>query len=86
MLKLNSGFEMPAMGFGTAKIEEVEPFVNAIKNGYRHIDTASFYKNEQFIGEAIQVATSQDLVKREELFITTKIWHTEYDSPEDALR
>jgi diketogulonate reductase-like aldo/keto reductase len=52
-LKLNSGFEMPVVGFGTAGIKDVHTFETAIKLGYRHLDTATFYKNEEFIGEAI---------------------------------
>lgn len=78
MLKLNSGHEMPAMGFGTAGIMEVEPIVNAIKNGYRHIDTASYYENEEYIGKAIEICLNEGIVKRDELFIVTKLWHTEY--------
>lgn len=44
---------MPVIGFGTAGINSVETFQTAIKVGYRHIDTATLYKNEEFIGEAI---------------------------------
>jgi diketogulonate reductase-like aldo/keto reductase len=77
---------MPTMGFGTSGIYSVEPFVNAIKNGYRHIDTAKRYENEQFIGEAIKITIAENIVKREDLFITTKLWHDNYDAPEDALR
>lgn len=44
---------MPSMGFGTSGIKEVGPFYNALKAGYRHIDTATRYGNEEFIGEAL---------------------------------
>lgn len=50
---LNNGMQMPAVGLGTYPIKEVHVFEQAINIGYRHFDTASFYDNEQFIGEAI---------------------------------
>jgi len=43
MIKLNSGFEMPALGFGTFLIKSVEVFYQALKNGYTHFDTATCY-------------------------------------------
>lgn len=76
---------MPVIGLGTYPIKEVNVFEQAIKLGYRHFDTASFYENEQFLGEAIQRAISAGVVKREDLFIVTKLWHTEYADPEAAL-
>jgi diketogulonate reductase-like aldo/keto reductase len=45
-LKLNSGFEIPSMGFGTSGIKSTEPFTLALKVGYRHFDTATRYENE----------------------------------------
>jgi diketogulonate reductase-like aldo/keto reductase len=86
MLPLSSGYDMPALGLGTSSILEVTPFISAIKNGYRHLDTAKRYSNEHLIGEAIQVCIQEGVVNREDLFITTKLWHDNYDSPEDALR
>ena len=84
---LNNGMEMPILGLGTYPIKETEVFEQAIvKGGYRLFDTASMYENEQFIGEAIQSAIGQGAVAREDLFIITKIWHTEYADPEAALR
>lgn len=85
-LKLSDGTSMPAVGFGTSGIYEVSPFVTAIKVGYRHIDTATRYENEQYIGEAVTQTVSEGVVKREELFITTKLWHDDYNDPEAALR
>lgn len=52
------------MGFGTSSILETEPIFNAIKNGYRHIDTASRYNNEEFVGEAIELAIRKLGLKR----------------------
>ncbi|MBM6614863.1 aldo/keto reductase [Desemzia sp. RIT804] len=73
-IRLNNGVEVPILGFGTFQItdpEQAEDSVKeAIKAGYRHIDTAQSYMNEEAVGRGIQ----QSGVPREELFITTKIW------------
>ena len=58
----------------------------ALKNGYTHFDTATIYGNEEFIGEAIARAISEGFIKRENLFIVTKLWHTDYSDPEAALQ
>ena len=52
-VKLSSGYEMPALGFGTYLIKDSDTFYRALKNGYTHFDTATFYANEEFIGEAL---------------------------------
>lgn len=68
---LNNGVEIPILGFGTFQITDPkEAVVDAIKAGYRHIDTAQSYMNEEAVGRGIAVSG----VRREELFITTKIW------------
>ncbi len=73
-LKLNNGVEIPILGFGTFQItdpkEAKESVKNAINAGYRHIDTAQSYMNEEAVGKGIKAAD----VSREELFVTTKIW------------
>lgn len=72
-VKLNNGIEMPVLGFGVYQVEpnETERIVSdALQVGYRSIDTASAYMNEQAVGEAIK----QSGIAREELFITTKLW------------
>lgn len=73
-VKLNNNVEIPILGFGTYQItepEEAEKAVReAIKAGYRHIDTAQSYMNEEAVGKGI----AESGVPREELFITTKIW------------
>lgn len=68
-----NGAEIPALGFGTFELapeDAVRMVDHAIQTGYRHIDTAQIYGNEADVGEAIAHAP----VKREELFLTTKVW------------
>lgn len=73
-IKLNNGVEMPILGFGVFQIPDMkeceEAVVNAVKSGYRLIDTAASYANEEAVGNAIKKSG----VPREELFITTKLW------------
>ena len=73
-VKLNNGVEMPILGFGVYQINDQqvceESVVEAIKAGYRLIDTAAIYGNEEGVGRAIK----RSGIKREELFITTKLW------------
>ena len=70
---LNNGVKMPILNFGVYQIpqnETKEAVLNAIKVGYRGIDTAQSYFNEKEVGDAIRECG----IKREELFITTKVW------------
>ncbi|MCD8795226.1 aldo/keto reductase [Mammaliicoccus sciuri] len=74
MVKLNNNVEIPELGLGVYKIEDadVERVIHtAIDAGYRAIDTAWFYKNEKALGEALKTVN----IKREVLFITTKLWN-----------
>lgn len=74
-----TGAKMPAVGLGTYKLlgqECYDGVLSAINQGYRLIDTASMYDNENIIGEALQEAFKTGL-KREEIFITTKAWPSE---------
>lgn len=78
---LNNGIKMPLVGFGVFELtpEETEECVsNAIDCGYRLFDTAQAYYNEEFVGNAIKEAIENGKVKREDLFITTKVWVTEF--------
>lgn len=72
-LKIENDVEIPVLGFGVYQIpqEEIKEAVeNAIKVGYRHIDTAQSYQNETEVGEGIKASG----IDRKELFITTKVW------------
>lgn len=84
---LNTGARMPLEGFGVFQIPdatECERVVyDAIKTGYRLLDTAAAYMNEEAVGKAVKRAIEDGLVKREELFITTKVWVNDMKS-EDA--
>ena len=81
---LNNGVHMPAIGFGVYQIpnsETEEAVTNALEIGYRLIDTAASYFNEREVGQAVR----QSGLKREEIFITSKLWVQDYEY-EDALR
>ena len=77
---LNNGVKMPGLGFGTfanegAKGESYKAAKYALEVGYRHLDCAWFYKNEEEIGDAIRDFLKENpSVKREDLFVTTKVW------------
>lgn len=76
-ITLNNGVEMPQLGFGVYQIpleETAEAVYQAIKVGYRLIDTASIYGNEKETGEGIKRAINEGLVTREELFVTSKLF------------
>lgn len=71
---LENGLKLPVLAFGVYQItdsqEAIQSVKDAIKSGYRHIDTASVYMNEKEVGQAIQETD----IPREELFITSKLW------------
>ena len=82
--RLNNGVMMPSVGFGVYQIpksETIEAVSTALEVGYRLIDTAASYFNEQEVGQAI----AQSRLKREEIFITSKLWVQDYEY-EDALK
>lgn len=78
---LSNGVKMPKNGFGVYQISKEDCkkcVIDAIKVGYRLIDTAQSYFNEEEVGEAIEEAINEGLVKREDLFITSKVWIDNY--------
>lgn len=80
-LKLNNGQTIPQLGLGVFKVQDADDLkrsvADALKEGYRHFDTAAIYHNEAWLGEAL----AESDVKREDLFITSKVWNsnTTYD-------
>ncbi|MDM5197211.1 aldo/keto reductase [Fictibacillus enclensis] len=78
---LHNGVKMPWFGLGVFKVEEGPELVNAvkaaIKNGYRSIDTAAIYENEEGVGTGIQEGLAEAGLSREDLFVTSKVWNSE---------
>ena len=87
-LTLNTGAKMPQEGFGAFQIpdpDQCEQVVyDAIKSGYRLLDTATAYMNEAALGKGVARAIADGLTTREELFITTKVWVQDQKSEESA--
>ena len=89
---LNNGLQMPLGGFGVFQVRDKEEckqsVLEAIKAGYRLIDTAASYTNEDAVGEAVREAIREGICTREELFITSKMWvqdMKDYDSAKKAI-
>ena len=85
---LNSGFNMPLIGFGTWTLDDdaAEDCVYfALKIGYRLIDTARYYGNEAGVGKGIRRAIADGIATREEIFVTSKIMPGNYNSPDAAI-
>lgn len=86
---LNNGIKMPWLGLGVFRVENGPELVNAvkhaIKNGYRSIDGAAIYGNEESMGEGIRQGIKEAGIKREDLFITSKLWNANLGY-EDALK
>ncbi|EPS27984.1 putative NAD(P)H-dependent D-xylose reductase xyl1 [Penicillium oxalicum] len=81
-IKLNSGFEMPLVGFGLWKVNNdtcADQVYNAIKAGYRLFDGACDYGNEVEVGQGVARAIKDGLVKREDLFLVSKLWNSFHD-------
>ncbi|SDH62211.1 Aldo/keto reductase [Sinosporangium album] len=77
-ITLNNGVAMPQLGFGLWKMTDTEAeraVATALEAGYRSLDTAKLYENEEGVGRAVRASS----VPREELFITTKLWNDEHD-------
>jgi len=76
--QLNNGVEIPCVGFGTWQMPDDTTGVNAVKTaieaGYRHIDTAAIYGNEESVGEGVK----ESGIAREEIFVTSKLWNDDH--------
>ena len=85
---LNNGIKIPMEGFGVFQVRDKEEckrsVLDAIKSGYRLIDTAASYTNENAVGEAVKEAVAQGICTREELFITSKMWVQDMQNYETA--
>lgn len=87
-VKLNSGYEMPILGIGTFRLSDSEAENSvywALRDGYRLIDTARIYGNETGVGRGIRRAISDGFVTREEIFVTTKMWTSDFDNGAAAI-
>ena len=85
---LNTGAKMPLEGFGVFQIPDAkvceQAVYDAIKAGYRLIDTAAAYMNEEAVGKAVSKAIAEGITTREELFFTTKVWVQDMKNEETA--
>ena len=87
-VKLNSGHEMPILGIGTYQLSnsQAENSVYwALKAGMRLIDTARIYGNEEGVGRGIRRAIKEGICKREEIFVTTKMWTSDFSNGDAAV-
>ena len=84
-LALNDGQKIPQLGLGVWKIRSGPPceaaVLAALEAGYRHIDTAAVYGNEESVGAAVRMSG----IPREQIFVTTKLWNSDHRKPERAL-
>ncbi|MBP3891771.1 MAG: aldo/keto reductase [Solobacterium sp.] len=82
---LNNGITMPALGLGTSNLKGIDcedAVAFALQNGYEHIDTASSYYNEKAVGRGI----AKSRVAREKMFITVKVWPSDYEHAKEAVQ
>ena len=87
-ITLNTGARMPMVGFGVFRVPDLKECENsvyeAIKIGYRLIDTATAYHNEEAVGAAVRRAIADGICTREELFVTSKLWVTDMSDEKAA--
>ena len=85
---LNNGVSMPILGIGTFALSDSEAEESvywALRDGYRLIDTARIYGDEAGVGRGIHRAIDEGFVTREEIFVTTKMWTSDYDNGDAAI-
>uniref|UniRef100_A0A0A9Y8X7 1,5-anhydro-D-fructose reductase n=2 Tax=Lygus hesperus TaxID=30085 RepID=A0A0A9Y8X7_LYGHE len=90
-VKFNNGCECPIIGLGTYRSQDEDGYravKHAIDVGYRHIDTALYYQNEKEIGRAVSEKIADGIIRREDIFLTSKLWNTFHrpDLVEPALK
>ena len=88
MVTLNNGVSMPILGIGTFALSDSEAEESvywALRDGYRLIDTARIYGDEAGVGRGIRRAIDEGFVTREEIFVTTKMWTSDYDNGDAAI-
>lgn len=91
-IKLSNDVQVPVLGLGTFMVkpeDTANAVYTALKDGYRMIDTANAYNNEEEVGQGIKKAIDEGIVKREDIFLSTKIWPTLYENPnavDDTLK
>ena len=88
VVTLNNGIEMPILGLGTYRLSAAQAENSvywALKAGFRLIDTARIYGNEDGVGRGIRRAVSEGIVTRDEVFVTTKMWTSDYSDGEAAI-
>lgn len=87
-VRLNSGYQMPILGLGTYSLDH-DTCVNSVKtlleNGGRLIDTAYMYHNEEAVGQGVREAMEEYGIAREDIFVITKIYPSQFSKPEEAI-
>ena len=87
-VRMNSGYDMPVLGIGTYALSDTQAENSvywALRDGYRLIDTARIYGNEAGVGRGIRRAIDEGIVKREDIFVTTKMWTSDYGNGAEAI-
>ena len=88
VVSLNSGYNMPMLGIGTFQLSNDQAELSvywALKAGMRLIDTAHIYENEEGVGKGIRRAISEGICKRGDIFVTTKIWTSDFSKADKAI-
>ena len=88
---LSTGQSMPTLGLGTYCLTDESKHPQVIYDaivqcGYRLLDCATFYANEALVGQALKRAITDGAVRREDMFVVTKLWMNDFKDPETALR
>ncbi|EOY22864.1 hypothetical protein QUC31_007962 [Theobroma cacao] len=90
-VRLNCGITVPLIGLGTYSFnndrETTEQAIHvALKMGYRHLDTAKIYGSEPAVGNALRLAIEDESIRREDVFVTSKLWSADHHDPVSALK